>query len=268
MNRVKPRESGLRAAYVTAGKPHFAAMAIVMNRHTPFPPAYSAARDPFADTDLLVRREAAFGAAVRHSRLVALLRRLIPVLLVGSVVLTGLWLWLDPFKAVGELPVSVGKLTIAGSKLKMEAPKLTGFSKEGNPYSVTAEAALQDLKKPNVIELSKIIGNFDLGGHKTVLNAKSGIYDAKADRMRVFDGIDFHSDDGQGGRLSDAVIETKKGHLTTEQPVDLYFKGGTLRSDRMEAFDHGKLIVFEGGVKMTLNSESRAAATPEETATQ
>ena len=29
--------------------------------------------------------------------------------------------------------------------------------------------------------------------------------------MRVFDGIDFHSNDGQGGRLSDAIIETKKG---------------------------------------------------------
>ena len=267
MNRVKSRESGLRAAHVTAGKPHFAAMAIAMNRHIPFPPAYSAAPDPFADADLLVRREAAFGAAVRHSRFVALLRRLIPVLLVSSVVVTGLWLWFDPFKT-GELPVSVGKLTISGSKLKMEAPKLTGFSKEGNPYSVTAEAALQDLKKPNVIELSGIVGNFDLGGHQTVLNATSGIYDAKADRMRVFDGIDFRSDDGQGGRLSEAVIETKKGHLTTEQPVDLYFKGGTLRSDRMEAFDHGKLIVFEGGVRMTLNSESRTAATPEETATQ
>jgi lipopolysaccharide export system protein LptC len=248
--------------------PHFAAMPIAMNRHNPYPPAYSAAPDPFADADLLVRREAAFGAAVRHSRLVGLLRRLIPVMLVSSVVVTGLWLWLDPFRAVSELPVSVGKLTIAGSKLKMEAPKLTGFSKDGHPYNVTAEAAMQDLKKPNVIELSKIIGKFDLGGHKTVLNAKSGIYDAKADQMRIFDGIDFQSDDGQGGRLSDAVIETKKGHLTTEQPVDLYFKGGTLRGDRMEVFDHGNVIVFEGGVKVTLNSESRAAATPEETATQ
>ncbi len=248
--------------------PHFAAMPIAMNRHTPYPPAYTAAREPLADAELLVRREAAFGAAVRHSRLVALLRRVIPVALVSSVVVTGLWLWLDPFRAASELPVSVGKMTISGSKLKMEAPKLTGFSKEGNPYSVTAEAAMQDLKKPNVIELSKIIGNFDLGGRKTVLNAAAGVYDAKADRMRVFDGIDFRSDDGQGGRMSDAVIETKKGHLTTEQPVDLYFRGGTLRSDRMEAFDHGKLIVFEGGVKMTLNSESRTAAAPEETATQ
>jgi lipopolysaccharide export system protein LptC len=224
--------------------------------------------DPFADRNFLVRRETAFGEAARHSRLVGLLRRFIPVFLGGSVVLTGLWLWFDPLAAIDELPVSVGKLSITGSKLKMEAPKLTGFSRDGNPYSVTAEAALQDLKHPGIIELSEIIGHFNSGNRDTVLNAKSGIYDAKADKMRVFDGIDFHSNDGQGGRLSDAVVETKKGHLVTEQPADLYFKDGTLRSDRVEVFDHGKVIVFEGDVRMVLHPDSQTAAIPPETATQ
>ena len=122
-----------------------------------------AGSDPFADPDLIVRRQTAFGDAIRHSRLVGLLRRFIPVFLGGSIVLTGLWLWFDPLRTLDELPVSVGKLSIAGSKLKMEAPKLTGFSRDGNPYSVTAEAALQDLKHPGIIELSKIIGHFKSG---------------------------------------------------------------------------------------------------------
>jgi lipopolysaccharide export system protein LptC len=209
--------------------------------------------DPYTDPEILRRREAAFGAAVRHSRFVTLLRKFIPVFLGGSVVLTGLWLWLDPLRAVKDLPVSVGKLTIAGSKLKMEAPKLMGFSKDGEPYSVTAEAALQDLKKPSVIELSK--------------NAASGIYDSKADRMHVFGGIDFRSNDGQSGRLREATIETKKGHLVSREPVDLFFKEGKLRSDRMEVFDHGKVIVFEGDVRMMLHSDSQTGAVPE-TATQ
>lgn len=237
-----------------------------MHRHPPARPI--AGSDPFADPDLLIRREAAFGDAIRHSRLVGLLRRFIPVFLGGGIVLTGLWLWFDPLGAVDELPVSVGKLSIAGSKLKMEAPKLTGFSRDGSPYSVTAEAALQDLKHPGIIELSKIIGHFKSGNRDTVLNAKSGIYDAKADKMRVFDGIDFRSNDGQGGRLSDATIETKKGHLVSEQPADLYFKDGTLRSDRVEVFDHGKVIVFEGDVRMMLHPDSQTAAVPPETATQ
>jgi lipopolysaccharide export system protein LptC len=240
-----------------------------LNRMQRRPPARPiAGSDPFADPNLLVRREAAYGDAVRHSRLVGLLRRFIPVFLGGIVVLTGLWLWFDPLKAVGELPVTVGKLSITGSKLKMEAPKLTGFSKDGNPYSVTAESALQDLKQPGIIELSKIIGHFNSGNRDTILNAKSGVYDAKAERMHIFDGIDFRTNDGQGGRLSDAVVETKKGHLVSEQPADLYFKDGTLRSDRVEVFDHGKVIVFEGDVRMMLHPDSQTAAVPPETSTQ
>jgi len=252
--------------------PHFAVMPYSMNasqlksrgalrRAAPAP-------DPFADPDILVRREAAFGQAVRHSRLVARLKKFIPIFLGGSVVLTGLWLWLDPLKNTGELPVSVGKITISGSKLKMEAPKLTGFSKDGRPYSVTAEAALQDLKKPGVIELSKIIGRFSQSGRDLVLNAVSGIYDSKADKMHVFGGVDFHSNDGQSGRLSEATIETKKGYLVSDRPVDLYFKEGNLRGERMEVFDHGKVIVFEGGVTMTLHPDSKTAAVPPGTATQ
>lgn len=251
--------------------PHFAVMPYSMN--VPQPRFRSTVRrvgpatDPFADPDILIRREAAFGQAVRHSRLVARLRKFIPIFLGGSVLLTGLWLWLDPFNNT-ELPVSVGKITIAGSKLKMEAPKLTGFSKDGRPYSVTAEAALQDLKKPSVIELSKIIGHFSPSGRDMVLNAASGIYDSKADKMHIFGGIDFHSNDGQSGRLSEATIETKKGYLVSDQPVDLYFKEGKLRGERMEVFDHGKVIVFEGGVTMTLHPDSKTAAVPPDTATQ
>jgi lipopolysaccharide export system protein LptC len=249
--------------------PHLIAICSAVNYRSPIPSRLPPRGIPVSDeAGLMLRREAVFGAATRHSRLVALLRKFIPVFLGGSVVLTGLWLWLDPFKAASELPVSIGKITIEGSKLKMEAPKLTGFSKDGQPYNVTAESALQDLKKPGVIELFHIIGHFSLGNRKTVLNAKSGIYDAKADKMRVFNGIDFQSDDGQGGRLSEATIETKKGHLITDKPVDLYFKDGTLRGNTMEVFDHGKVIVFEGDVRMELHSDSQTAAVPPETATQ
>jgi lipopolysaccharide export system protein LptC len=252
--------------------PHFAVMPYSMNASRLKSRSASRrarpASDPFADPDILVRREAAFGQAVRHSLLVARLRKFIPIFLAGSVVLTGLWLWLDPLNNTGELPVSVGKITIAGSKLKMEAPRLTGFSKDGRPYSVTAEAALQDLKKPSVIELSKIVGHFSQSGRDMVLNAASGVYDSKADKMHIFGGIDFHSNDGQSGRLSEATIETKKGYLVSDQPVDLYFKEGNLRGERMEVFDHGKVIVFEGGVSMTLNPDSKTAAVSPDTATQ
>ena len=212
----------------------------------------------FADDDLSLRRRTAFGAAVRHSRRVGFLRKALPIAAGAGILIVVLWTWLDPLRFANGLPVELGRISISGTKLTMDAPKLKGFSRDGRPYTVTAEEAAQDLTKPNVIELSKIVGQFDLGSRGTmILNAKSGIYDGKMEQMKIFDGIDFHSTEGHSGQLSEALVEPRKGHLVSESPVDLFFNEGSLRGNRMEVFDQGKIIVFEGGVTMVLRMNQR-----------
>jgi lipopolysaccharide export system protein LptC len=223
----------------------------------------------FAADDLSLRRKSAFGTAVRHSRRVNFLRKALPITGGTALLFIILWTWFDPLRFTSGLPIELGRISISGTKLKMDAPKLKGFSRDGRPYTVTAEEAAQDLTKPNVIELSKIVGEFDLGGRgNMVLNAKSGIYDGKAEQMKLFDGIDFHSTEGHSGQLSDAFIEPRKGHLVTENPVDLFFNEGSLRGNRMEVFEQGKLIVFEGGVTMVLRMKESLAKSPGAEATQ
>jgi lipopolysaccharide export system protein LptC len=223
----------------------------------------------FADDDLSLRRRTAFGAAVRHSRRVGFLRKALPIAAGTGIVFVVLWTWLDPLRFASGLPVELGRISISGTKLTMDAPKLKGFSRDGRPYTVTAEEAAQDLTRPNVIELSKIVGQFDLGGRgNVVLNAKSGIYDGKTEQMKIFDGIDFHSTEGHSGQLSEALVEPRKGHLVSESPVDLFFNEGSLRGNRMEVFDQGKVIVFEGGVTMVLRMNQRSPKPSEAEATQ
>jgi lipopolysaccharide export system protein LptC len=223
----------------------------------------------FADDDLSLRRRTAFGAAVRHSRRVGFLRKALPIAAGSGILIVVLWTWLDPLRFASGLPVELGRISISGTKLTMDAPKLKGFSRDGRPYTVTAEEAAQDLTKPNVIELSKIVGQFDLGGRgNIVLNAKSGVYDGKKEQMKIFDGIDFHSTEGHSGQLSEALIEPRKGHLVTESPVDLFFSEGSLRGNRMEVFDQGKVIVFEGGVTMVLRMNQRSPKSSSAEATQ
>jgi lipopolysaccharide export system protein LptC len=223
----------------------------------------------FADDDLSLRRRTAFGAAVRHSRRVGFLRKALPIAAGSGILIVVLWTWLDPLRFASGLPVELGRISISGTKLTMDAPKLKGFSRDGRPYTVTAEEAAQDLTKPNVIELSKIVGQFDLGGRgNIVLNAKSGVYDGKKEQMKIFDGIDFHSTEGHSGQLSEALVEPRKGHLVTESPVDLFFNEGSLRGNRMEVFDQGKVIVFEGGVTMVLRMNPRSPKSSAAEATQ
>src|SRR6478752_8984014 len=70
-------------------------------------------------------RTRAHARAYRHSGRVRAMRRLIPVAAGGSVALLLAYLF-NPFAAT--LPgVSVGPVTLAGSKVRMENPRLAGF---------------------------------------------------------------------------------------------------------------------------------------------
>jgi lipopolysaccharide export system protein LptC len=196
-------------------------------------------------------RRHAYGEAVRHSSRVRFLRRVLPSLALVILSLVGVIAWFDPLRIVRDLPLDVLKLSIRDNKLVMDAPKLSGFTKDGRGYNITARAAAQDLTKANMIELDGIVANFTLtSSGKTELTATKGVYDAKADVVQLTEGIVIKSTSGYEGRLTDALITVKKGHIVTANPIDIIFNNGSLRADKMEIFDNGARAFFEGGVVM------------------
>src|SRR5262245_33693808 len=134
-----------------AGKPQLTAMPGPDGRPMSRPSTVHnlAEATTFVEDDLPARRREAFGAAQRHSRRVYFLRRALPVAVGIGVVFMVLWTWIDPLRLMRGLPIDVGRISISGTKLTMDAPKLKGFSRDGRPYTVTAEEAAQDLTRPN-----------------------------------------------------------------------------------------------------------------------
>ena len=51
---------------------------------------------------------------------------------------------------------------MSGTKITMEAPKLTGFTRDNRAYKVTADAAAQDITNPTVLELTGIRGKMEM----------------------------------------------------------------------------------------------------------
>ena len=70
--------------------------------------------------------------AYRHSSRVRRLRRVIPVVAGGATAVLLAYLF-NPF-AAGISGVSVGPVTLAGSRVKMENPCLSGFRKGNRAY--------------------------------------------------------------------------------------------------------------------------------------
>jgi lipopolysaccharide export system protein LptC len=206
----------------------------------------------------------AFRAAQRHSWRVRLLRRALPAAAIGGFVLLLLGTWLDPLRLYRKLPVEFSRITISGNKLTMEAPKLTGFTRDKRPYVVTADSAAQDLTKPDLVELTNINGQVEQADRgMTELRAKSGLYDMKAEHIHVFDGVEIRASGGYRANLREAFFEVRKGHIVSKDPVDVVFPEGNLQASRLEIFDHGAKAVFDGGVTMTvkLSKPAKAATT-------
>jgi lipopolysaccharide export system protein LptC len=94
------------------------------------------------------------------------------------------------------------------------------------------------------------------------MTANSGVYDSKAEILKLNQNILLTSSTGYQGRLSEATVDIRKGNVVSEHPVELELLQGTLNANRLEIVDSGDLVRFHGGVNMVLMLENAAAPAP------
>ncbi|HEV7599044.1 MAG TPA: LPS export ABC transporter periplasmic protein LptC, partial [Bradyrhizobium sp.] len=83
--------------------------------------------------------DARFAIAARHSRLVRMLRIVVPT--VVALAMAGLIAIsiFNPFRLLmKQLPIDMDNLVVSGSKITMESPHLSGFSPDQRPYELWA----------------------------------------------------------------------------------------------------------------------------------
>jgi len=197
--------------------------------------------------------ERAFRAARRHSRLVRMLRISIPAVVVLGTTVIVLITYFNPLRMLGQLPIDVGSLIVSGSKITMEHPRLSGFTHDARAYELSADAAKQDLTKPDLIELHNLRATVEMQDKATIeMLATTGTYDSKGEMLKLDQNIMLNSSTGYSGHLSEAMIDMRKGYVVSKHPVELQLLQGTLNANRLEIIDSGDLVRFDGGVNMTL----------------
>jgi lipopolysaccharide export system protein LptC len=220
-------------------------------------PAQRGGRDPHAWRAGRARDLArGLRKANRHSRWVRGLRLAIPigVLLATAGLLAS---WFNSSRIMAKLPNVSGKLAVSGSKIMMEAPRLTGFTKDGRGYEVIAQSAVQDILKPDILELSNIRGKMDQQDNSAIdLTAVSGVYDRSTELLALQQYIVLNSSTGYQIHLTEAVVDMRKNHVVSNKPVEVQMTDGVLNANRMEVLDDGEVVRFEGSVRMTVNPKS------------
>lgn len=196
--------------------------------------------------------ERAFRVARRHSRTVRFLRIAVPVAVMVGVVIVFSITYFNPLRMLNKLPINAGNVVVSGTKITMEAPRLSGFTRDARAYELTASKAAQDLKRPDIVELKNIHANVQMQDKSTMeMTAVNGTYDTKHEMLTLEKNIVLTSSSGYRGRLSEAVVDIRKGNVTSRKPVKVDLLQGTLDANGLEVTESGDSIRFDD-VKMVL----------------
>ena len=139
----------------------------------------------------------------------------------------------------------------------MDRPKLAGFRNDGEPYLLTAERALQDVKHPTIVELQKVDGEIGItGGEATRLTADAGLYDSMSEHMDLSKNVRIKNSRFEV-LLQSASFDFKSGAYGSDDPVEVHVGGGTtIFADRASARNNGQELTFEGHVKTRIISQA------------
>jgi lipopolysaccharide export system protein LptC len=202
------------------------------------------------------RRKRAFATAQRHSRLVRRLRLAIPLglaLIAAALTVVALF---DPFRAK-VVDLLIGDFAVDGSKITMDRPKLTGFRRDGRAYVVNAAKAIQDVRKPTLVELRDIDGELEMGEDGSLrVTADVGFFDSAHEQLELTQNVRLRSPT-YVVTLKNAKIDFKTGLYDTKDPVTVKTSNGaTIAADSATARNGGQELTFSGHVRSEFPPEA------------
>ncbi len=204
-------------------------------------------------------RAKAFREAKRHSALVKMLRRFLPVL---AVVITALYFMPSGLSVKikgGE--ASVQSVDVTGGGLKMVNPRFKGVNEKYGAYDVRAENATQHVENPELITLNTITGNIvSKAGETTTLEAPTGIYQSKEQELTFDNGALIGGTAGFKGKLKTATAFLQENKIISKDPVDLAFHNSTIKAQTMTLYSSELRAIFEGRVKVHLEKAPEGGA--------
>lgn len=198
--------------------------------------------------------ERAFRAAVRHSRHVRLLRIAIPATAV-MVLATGVAFafLFKPLRMLSGMSVDMGPTVVSGTKIMMHQPRLAGVTRDNRRYDMVAQAAAQDLTKPDTVELQGIRATMEMRD-KVIFEttAKAGMYNTKTEQLTLNQNIVVTSSSGYQAFLNEALVDVRASKIASDKPVEVKTATWTINANGMEVSEAGDLVRFDRGVSVTL----------------
>ncbi|MGE0753726.1 MAG: LPS export ABC transporter periplasmic protein LptC [Alphaproteobacteria bacterium] len=186
-----------------------------------------------------------------HTRIVVASRRFLWVL-VALMVAAIIWVTVGDNKSDGARLVFSGSTPdVQNEQNVMMAPRYQGLDEKNQPYVVEADKAVQ-LDKETVLlyNIKSDISQQD--GAWLALDAAEGKMQLDREYLFLHRGVHLFYEGGYEMSTEQAHIDIDKGTAYGESLVQGIAPMGTLQADSFSARDQGKVIEFNGSVRMTI----------------
>lgn len=192
-----------------------------------------------------------------HTRLIRVLRVIIPGAALTTLVLLFTWPYLAGTGAFIQ-PV-LEALRIAGVEpMQMANPRYVGSTADRRRYVVEADNARFDLNNPERIDLSGVRAELEAQqGYR--LDAARAAYHREDERINLTGQVTLRSEDGYRFVTEQAIVDLAAQRVTG--PVSIAGSGpaGRLRADTFRIEEGGARLDFAGNVKVTLQPRTDEA---------
>ncbi len=186
-----------------------------------------------------------------YSLFVRWMRLILPLIAIGIVGLLMAWPRVEetmaPVPKEAIIPQTIGKNELVNPRFESEDEK-------SQPFTVTANRAVQSAKNPDVLILDHPVADIILqDGTWLAVEAKRGAYRQESEKLLLEENVKLFHDQGYELKTAKLVVDMKSRQAWSDQ--DVYGQGpaGTLEATGMQAHSDKGLLIFTGPVKLVLN---------------
>ena len=183
---------------------------------------------------------------MRHSRRVALLKRLLPVIGVALLLLVAAWPKLAPLWERMRLSFPAIDLREA-RELRMVHPRYAGSDRLGRPFVVTAASGRQVPDRQDLMSLEAPRADMKThSGADVVVTAARGIYQSQAQLLDLSGGVTLAHQNGTRFVTDSARVDVANNTADGSDPVVGHGPSGDVKAEGFRVLDKGDVIVLNG----------------------